>query len=100
MERVAGSAEIEEGKGCTVTVDGRAVAIFRCRGALYAIDDVCPHRGGPLGEGDLEGDAVVCPLHGWSFSLSSGEMVGMPNIRVATFEVEERDGNVFVGPAR
>ena len=100
MKRVLSSADISEGKGCTVEVEGRAVAIFRCQGALYALDDCCPHRGGPLGEGDIVQGAVECPLHGWTFALSTGEMIGMPNVRVATFDVEERDGEVLLGPAR
>jgi nitrite reductase/ring-hydroxylating ferredoxin subunit len=95
--RVCTAAEIKERCARTVDAFGRTIAVFRDRGVLKAIDDVCPHRGGPLGQGDLENGAVICPLHGWAFDLDSGKMRGNPRIVVPTYEVSVEDGAVFVG---
>ena len=65
------TSEIPEGCGKKVEAHGRSIAIFKDRGALFAIDDVCPHRGGPLHQGDIEGGAAICPLHGWAFDLAT-----------------------------
>lgn len=84
---VAFTHEIPPGTGRTVEVDGIWIAVFNVNGTFYAIDNTCPHAGGPLGEGKL-GDAVVeCPWHGWKFSVISGERVGNSNFCVARCEV-------------
>jgi nitrite reductase/ring-hydroxylating ferredoxin subunit len=54
-------------------VAGRKLVIGRVRDGYFAIDDVCPHAGASLGFGTLEGNALVCPLHGWEFDVFSGE---------------------------
>ena len=62
------------GEGRTVIVDGRSIAIFRPRsGQVYATQADCPHLGGPLVDGILTGDSVVCPLHEMKFNLNTGE---------------------------
>lgn len=62
------------GEGRTVIVDGRSIAIFRPRsGHVYATQADCPHLGGPLVDGILTGDSVVCPLHEMKFDLQTGE---------------------------
>lgn len=55
----------------TVAAD-RIVALFNVDGIMYALDGVCPHQGGPLGRGCLEGAIVTCPWHGWQFDVRSG----------------------------
>ncbi len=61
------------GQGRAFVVGGRTVAVFRQRdGAVFAIDNACPHRGGPLVEGIAGGGHVICPLHGWKIDLRSG----------------------------
>jgi nitrite reductase/ring-hydroxylating ferredoxin subunit len=61
--RACAVSEVEAGTGKTVTVDGKELALFNIAGAFHAIDNTCPHRGGPLGEGELEGCIVTCPWH-------------------------------------
>jgi nitrite reductase/ring-hydroxylating ferredoxin subunit len=87
------------GEGCAVRVDafGRAIAVFRNKGSLFAIDDVCPHRGGSLHLGDVEKDAAVCPLHGWAFDLETGQMRGNPRLRLPIYDLELRGDDVYVG---
>jgi nitrite reductase (NADH) small subunit len=74
MHKLGLLTEIPEGEGRTYQVAGKAVAVFRTRtGGLYATQAECPHRKGPLADGLLGNDTVVCPLHEWTFDLSSGE---------------------------
>ena len=66
-------SEIPAGEGRAYAVAGRQVAVFRLRdGTVRALDAVCPHRGGPLADGQTDADVVVCPLHAHVFDLSTG----------------------------
>jgi nitrite reductase (NADH) small subunit len=66
-------AQIPEGEGRTFEVGAQRVAVFRTRsGAVYATQATCPHRSGPLADGLLGADTLVCPLHDWSFDLRTG----------------------------
>jgi nitrite reductase (NADH) small subunit/3-phenylpropionate/trans-cinnamate dioxygenase ferredoxin subunit len=80
---VASAEEIPPGTGRTVEVQGVWIALFNVEGSFYAIDNTCPHAGGPLGEGHLEGHVVECPWHGWRFNVQTGERLENPNITVA-----------------
>ena len=62
--RVASTDDVKPGNGMVVEMNDKALALFNIDGTIYAIDNTCVHRGGPLGEGDLEGDTVSCPWHG------------------------------------
>jgi nitrite reductase (NADH) small subunit len=57
---IAKVSELQRGRGRTITVEDRKIAVFNVNGTFYAIDDTCLHRGGPLGEGELEGCIVTC----------------------------------------
>jgi len=71
--RCGKAAEIPPGSSKVVEVRGRSIALFNMAGTLYALDNTCPHQGGPLGEGYLEANGVVsCPWHGWTFDLKTG----------------------------
>jgi len=95
--RVATVGEIPPGEGRVVEAAGRALAVFNVEGAYYALDNTCSHRGGPLGEGDLEGTVVSCPWHAWRWDVTSGANVNNPAVRVACFAVRVQDGAIFVG---
>lgn len=68
--------DLEGGK--LVEAAGQGIAIFNIGGAYYAIDNACPHRGGPLAEGVLAGDEVICPWHGSRFNVKSGAVLIPP----------------------
>ncbi len=51
------------------------VALFKLEGQVYAIDNICPHQGGALSEGELEGNTIMCPLHGWTYDITNGEVL-------------------------
>jgi len=70
--RVASTDDIEEGGSIAVDCGLHRIALFRLDGKFYAISDTCPHAGGPLSEGYVDGTEVVCPWHGWSFDLCAG----------------------------
>ena len=84
------------GAGTTVDAAGRTLGLFNVDGALYAVDNTCPHRGGPLGEGDLEGAIVTCPWHGWRYDVTTGTRDGDPVVRVACYPVTVEDGAAYV----
>ena len=70
-----------------VSVNGRHIAIFRLGDEVFALDNLCLHKGGPLCEGDIAGDVVTCPWHGWSYEIRTGTMVQDPRVGVSKHEV-------------
>jgi len=94
--RIARAAEIPAGTGRVFEAAGRTVAVFNVDGTFYAIDNECSHRGGPLGEGDLDGTVVLCPWHAWRWDVTTGANINNPAVKVACYAITERDGNLFV----
>ncbi len=94
--RVAAVGELGEGQARTVDVDGRSIAVFNVAGSFYAIDNLCPHRGGPLAEGDVDGKLVVCPWHGWRWDVTTGSNANNPAVRVSCYPVTVEQGAIFV----
>jgi nitrite reductase (NADH) small subunit len=94
--RAVGVAEIPAGAIREVHVAGKAIAIANLAGEFRAIDNTCPHRGGPLGEGALEGKIVTCPWHGWQYDVTTGKVMQNPTVGVACYAVEVRGDEVFV----
>ena len=76
--------------------DGNALAVCNVAGALYAIDGICPHSGGPLGHGALDGPILTCPFHGWEFDCRTGTMPGDDLKLQTTYPVKVEDGEIFV----
>ena len=73
--RVAPSDMIPLREGRSIEVGGRQVAVFNLGERFVAVENSCPHRGGPLADGIVSGNAIVCPLHAWKFELDSGESI-------------------------
>lgn len=96
FHRVARSDDVVDGRGTIVAVNELKIALFRVDGALYAIRNQCPHRGGPLGEGSIEGEVVRCPDHGWPINVRTGQHPQAPVVAVRTFPVKEEGGDVYV----
>jgi 3-phenylpropionate/trans-cinnamate dioxygenase ferredoxin component len=94
---VARVEDFPSGTVRTVEVDGRPVAVFNLGGRYHAIEDVCSHELQTLSDGKVEGDVVICPLHGARFSIVSGEALTPPAYEpVATFPVRVEAGVVKV----
>lgn len=88
--------DFPEGQGRTVDAEGTPVAVFNAGGDIHAIHNPCRHKGGPLGEGMLEDRVVTCPWHGWRYDVTTGENEADPNIAVPRYDVEVRDGDVYL----
>ncbi|MDT7042077.1 Rieske (2Fe-2S) protein [Candidatus Nitronereus thalassa] len=84
---VANTNEVAPGTGIVAEVNGKSLAVFNVDGTFHVIDNTCVHRGGPLGEGDLEGEVVTCPWHNWEFNVKTGVSVNNPSACVATYPV-------------
>lgn len=95
--KVARIDEIAPDRKKTVAVNGIDVVIVNLDGAFYAIEDVCTHDGGPLGEGKLDGCQIICPRHGARFDVRTGEALTLPAFEPApTYEVKVQDGDILV----
>ncbi len=97
--KVLDLAALPPGQAALVTVDGEDVALFRRRDEIFAIGNQCPHQGGSLSDGFVEGDIVTCPLHGWEFDLRSGACMTVPGESVPRYTVTVEDGAVFLDEA-
>src|SRR3990172_7359479 len=95
--QVAKVSEIPPGQARVVVVQGRPVAVFNVAGSFYAISNVCLHRGGPVGEGDLDGPVVTCSLHGREDVLRTGSNTINPGARLPTFPVRVEGDDVLIG---
>ncbi len=94
--RVAKKSEIPSDTGYCVEVEGREVALFKVEDQVYAIDQICPHAGGPLAEGGLHGTAVTCPWHGWDFDVTNGKCSFNPAIQQPVYKVRVEGDEVYV----
>ena len=94
--RIASVDDIPPGTGKELTAAGRVVALFNVDGEFYALDGVCPHAGGPLGQGTLEGAVVTCPWHGWQFDVTSGQHCLNANLQHPRFPVKVENDEIFV----
>jgi len=93
---IARTSELPVGRVKAFVVDGRTVAVYHTTSGFYATDNTCPHRGGPLAEGDLLGDEITCPWHLWGFDVATGACPGNPEISVATHDVRVEDDRLMV----
>jgi 3-phenylpropionate/trans-cinnamate dioxygenase ferredoxin component len=97
MRRVAARSDIAPGTTLRVVADGVEILLCNVDGTIYAIEDVCTHDGGPLDQGTLEGHCVVCPRHGATFDVRTGDALTLPAVLpVPKFGVEVRGDDVYV----
>ena len=83
--------------GCKIIINNDIpIAIFRKGKEVHAIDNRCPHRGGSLGNGEINGDVVTCPLHQWKFKISSGRCIQNNKINIYSYPVEVVSGRVKI----
>ncbi len=94
---VAKVGDIEPRSGRAFTVGRYEVAVFHVDGAYYALENACPHQGGPLSEGFLEENFITCPWHAWCFDIRSGKMSLGEFAVVPRFEVRVEGSTILIG---
>lgn len=94
--RTAKTDEVPPGMIREFQLDGKTIALANVNGKFFAINNLCLHRGGPLGEGQLADHTVTCPWHGWQYDVTTGTVVANPGIVVETYPVEIHGSDIFV----
>jgi nitrite reductase/ring-hydroxylating ferredoxin subunit len=89
---------LPEGRGRRVCKAGLDLAVFRIGDAAYAIDDSCPHSGGSLSNGQVQGTRVTCPVHGLKFNLDRACPPSVPTLQAKRYAVHVLDGIVMLTP--
>jgi nitrite reductase (NADH) small subunit len=77
-------------------MSGKAIAVANVDGKFYAINSLCLHHAGPLGEGEMEGQMVTCPWHGWQYDVTTGKLLSNPDVGVDCYPIELRGDEIFV----
>lgn len=88
--------ELPPGTVRELQVEGKAVAVANVAGKIYAINNSCLHRAGPIGQGSLSGHVVTCPWHGWQYDVITGKVVQNPAVGVDCYPTEVRGQDIFV----
>jgi nitrite reductase (NADH) small subunit len=95
--RICSAYEVPvEGEVAEFMVQGRALCVAHVNGAIAVLDGVCPHEGGPLGEGIIEDGRVVCPWHGYGFDPRTGVADQDPDVKAEVFESKVEAGDLVV----
>lgn len=94
--KVAELGDVPTDTGLVVEVGREEIALFRLGDEVFAIDNMCPHMGAPIGGGWLEGEVVVCPFHAWEVNVRTGQVVFYPTMCTKTFPCKVEDGAVWV----
>ena len=94
--KLATLEDIPPGSAKEVEHDGRIYALFNVKGRITAIDGLCPHQGGPLADGHLEGDCVSCPWHGWEFDVRTGKSSMGSAMKQQVFNVKIEGSEILV----
>ncbi len=94
--RVASCEEVQPGTGISVQVKDRTIGVFNVEGEYYAIDDICPHMGASLASGPLNQDLIMCPWHGWVFSVKTGCFAVDDRSGVDSFPLKVENDEIFV----
>ena len=88
--------DLEIGKSAIIEVGDKEIALFNYKGNFYAIENTCPHRGSPLGEGRIEEGILICPGHEWRFELKSGWCPQNPELSTEVYPIKVHDGKIYV----
>jgi nitrite reductase/ring-hydroxylating ferredoxin subunit len=92
----AKATDIAPGQIREIQLNGTTIALANVGGQFHALSNTCLHRGGPLGQGSLQGNVVTCPWHGWTFDVTSGKVSGSQSAGVDRYPVELQGEDVYV----
>lgn len=96
FKKVAAVSDIAPGQGKVYDLDGNSIAIWNLNGNFFAFQNVCPHRGGPVGEGEIEGTVITCPWHGWSFDITTGASPVNPAAKLTRYDVKVEGADIKI----
>lgn len=94
--KVAGAGDVPPGGAMKVEVNGQELALYNVDGKYFCTSNICPHQGGPLAEGMVEGCTVVCPWHAWVFDVTNGQSPVNPRAKIPCFPVRVEGKDVLV----
>ena len=95
---VAGAEQLGNVERLYIEIDRQPIVVFNIAGGLFAIADVCSHDDGPVGDGEIDGDEIVCPRHGAHFDLRTGKVRSLPAVvDIPAYPVRLREGKIEVG---
>ena len=93
---VGSTNDVPVGRTKLVTIDDKRLVLCHTASGFFALDNTCPHRGGPLAEGDVIANEIVCPWHLWGFDVSTGKCGGNADLSVSTHEVRIEGDRILV----
>jgi len=95
--KLAAESELPpQGEAKEFSLGDRVICVANVNGTISAMDNVCLHRGGPLGQGMIEGDKLVCPWHGWQYDAKTGEAVHNPAAKLTIYPLKVEAGDVMI----
>jgi nitrite reductase/ring-hydroxylating ferredoxin subunit len=95
--KIGKKSQIPPGKSISIDLpDGRVIALFNVAGEFFALNNLCPHQGGPLAEGKIVEGHVTCPWHDWTFDIRSGVCINKPCERAKCYQLEIKDDDIFL----
>jgi nitrite reductase/ring-hydroxylating ferredoxin subunit len=94
--RAIAAADLAAGACMEIALEGKPVALYNVGGQFYATANACLHRGGPLGQGMMDGPVVMCPWHAWSWDVTTGENTANGELKMPVYAVKVEDGQVYV----
>ncbi len=95
--KLAQVSDISEGSSIIVPgPEGMSIALFKLDGEIFALENICPHMGGPLGEGEIEDGIVTCPWHGWQFGIRDGLCQNMPGEDAKKLPINIFEGSIYL----
>jgi len=95
--KVMDSENLPIGKSAIIRIGEKEIALFNYKGKYYAVDNKCPHKGAPLGEGRIEECIVICPNHEWRFKLETGGSLQNPELRTNVYPVRTKGNFLYIG---
>ena len=98
---IAPLADLPPGERLFVEFDKKPIVVFNLAGKVFAIGDVCTHDNGPLGDGEVEENEIICPRHGARFDVRTGKAMGLPAVvDVPAYPVRVVEGKIEIGIPR
>jgi len=98
---IAPADQLPEGERLYIEVSGKQIVIFNLAGKLFAIGDICSHDNGPVGDGEIEENEIICPRHGGRFDIRTGKATSLPAVvDIPSYPVRVVEGRIEIGVPR